>query len=56
VVAEDGYTHGSVSAVWAFHAPFELRVTAHGTDSNAKRIFGEDFAGSRIEAALQASF
>jgi uncharacterized protein (TIGR02001 family) len=56
VVVEDGYTHGSVSAVWAFHAPFELRVTAHGTDSNAKRIFGEDFAGSRIEAALQASF
>jgi uncharacterized protein (TIGR02001 family) len=56
VVAEDGYTHGSVSAIWAFHAPFELRVTAHATDSNAKHIFGDDFAGSRIEAALQASF
>ncbi|MUV15252.1 TorF family putative porin [Noviluteimonas gilva] len=56
VVAEDGYTHGSVSAVWTFHAPFEVRVTAHGTDSNAKRIFGDDFAGARIEAALQASF
>lgn len=56
VVAEDGYTHGSVSAVWAFHAPFEVRVTAHGTDSNAKHVFGDDFAGSRIEAALQANF
>ena len=56
VVAKEGYTHGLVSAVWAFKAPFELRVTAHGTDSNAKQIFGEDFAGSRVEAALQASF
>ncbi|MGO4550692.1 TorF family putative porin [Lysobacter sp. 2RAF19] len=56
VVAENGYTHGSASAVWAFHAPFELRLTAHGTDSNAKRIFGDDFAGARFEAALQANF
>ena len=56
VVAESGYTHGLASAVWTFHAPFELRLTAHGTDSNAKHIFGDDFAGSRIEAALQASF
>ena len=56
VVAENGYTHGLVSAVWAFKAPFEARVTAHATDSNAKAIFGDDFAGSRIEAALQASF
>jgi uncharacterized protein (TIGR02001 family) len=56
VVAENGYTHGMVSGVWAFHAPFELRVTAHGTDTNAKHIFGDDFAGSRVEAALQASF
>ncbi|MGO4549785.1 TorF family putative porin [Lysobacter sp. 2RAF19] len=56
VVAEDGYTHGAISAVWAFHAPFELRLTAHGTDSNARRIFGDAFAGSRIEAALQATF
>lgn len=56
VVAGDGYTHGLASAVWAFKAPFELRLTAHGTDANAKRIFGEDFAGTRIEAAVQASF
>lgn len=56
VVAEGGYTHGSVSAVWAFKAPFELRLTAHATDSDAKAIFGNDYAGSRIEAALQASF
>ncbi|TKR29574.1 hypothetical protein FCE95_15705 [Luteimonas gilva] len=53
---DDDYTHGLVSAVWAFNAPFEARVTAHATDSKAKRFFGGDFAGSRIEAALQASF
>ena len=56
VVARDGYTHGLVSAVWAFKAPFEARLTAHATDSNAETIFGENFAGSRVEAALQASF
>ena len=56
VVARDGYTHGTLSAVWAFKAPFELRVTAHATDSDAKAIFGDDYAGSRVEAALQASF
>ena len=61
VFAEDGYTHGLVSAVWAFKAPaskanIEARVTAHATDGNAKAIFGDDFAGSRIEAAVQASF
>jgi uncharacterized protein (TIGR02001 family) len=56
VVVEDGYTHGALSAIWAFQAPFEVRLTAHATDSNAKAIFGDNFAGSRIEAALQASF
>lgn len=56
VVAEEGYSHGSLSAVWTFKAPFELRLSAHATDSNAETIFGEDFAGNRIEAALQASF
>jgi uncharacterized protein (TIGR02001 family) len=56
VVAEDGYNHGQLSAVWAFKAPFEARLTVHGTDADAKRIFGDDFAGTRIEAALQASF
>ncbi len=56
VMARDGYTHGFVSAVWAFESPFELRVTAHATDSDAKAIFGDDHAGSRIETALQASF
>ena len=56
VVAEDGYSHGLLSAIWAFKAPFEARLTAHATDSNAKHIFGDDFAGSRIEAAVQASF
>lgn len=56
VVARDGYSYGQLSAVWTFHAPFELRVTAHATDANAKAIFGNEFAGSRVEAALQASF
>ncbi len=53
---DDDYTHGSVGAVWAFKAPFEARLTAYATDSKAKDFFGEDFAGNRIEAALQASF
>jgi len=61
VVAENGYTHGFVSAIWTIKAPapdkhVEARLTAHATDSNAKHIFGDDYAGSRIEAALQASF
>ncbi|MBC7991182.1 MAG: hypothetical protein H7Y19_16590 [Luteimonas sp.] len=53
---DDSYAHGLVSAVWAFKAPFEARLTGHATDSNAKDFFGDDFAGNRIEAALQASF
>ena len=56
VVGRSGYGHGSVSAIWAFKAPFELRLTGHATDGNAKAIFGDDNAGSRVEAALQASF
>lgn len=56
VVAESGYTHGWVSAVWTFRAPYELRLMAHGTDSNARRVFGDDYAGARIEAAMQTSF
>lgn len=57
----DSYAHGQLSAIWALKAPasvanVELRVTAHGTDSRAERIFGDKLAGSRIEAALQASF
>lgn len=52
---DDSYAHGQIGAVWAFKAPFELRVTAHATDSSAKTLF-PDLAGSRIEAALQASF
>lgn len=61
VVARDGYTHGSVSAVWAFktqvpNRSVELRLTAHATDSDAKAIFGDDTAGTRFEAALQANF
>jgi len=55
-VNDRSYSHAQLSAIWALRAPFELRLTAHGTDSNAKQIFGEDFAGSRVEAALQANF
>jgi uncharacterized protein (TIGR02001 family) len=54
--AADSYLHGQLSAVWAVKAPLELRVTAHATDSNAEEIFGDELAGNRIEAALQASF
>jgi uncharacterized protein (TIGR02001 family) len=56
VVARSGYSHAQFSAVWAVKAPFELRVTAHATDSGARAVFGDDFAGSRVEAALQAGF
>ena len=52
----ESYSHGNVSAIWTVKAPFELRVTAHATDGNAKDLFGDNVAGSRIEAALQASF
>lgn len=52
---DDGYSHAALSAVWTFRAPFELRVTAHATDSAAKDIF-PGLAGSRIEAAVQATF
>lgn len=53
---DDSYAHGMVGAVWAFKAPFEVRLTAHAADSSADDFFGEEFAGNRIEAALQASF
>ena len=49
------YSHASLGAVWAFKAPFELRVTAHDTDSSGDDLF-PGLAGSRVEAALQASF
>ncbi|WP_235570008.1 TorF family putative porin [Lysobacter sp. Root916] len=55
-VYNESYAHGQLSAVWAIKAPLELRLTAHATDSGAKKIFGDDYAGDRIEAALQASF
>ncbi|GAA5082517.1 TorF family putative porin [Lysobacter panacisoli] len=55
-IYDESYAHGQISAVWAVKAPLELRLTAHATDSNAEDIFGDDFAGDRIEAAVQASF
>ncbi|MBV7482855.1 TorF family putative porin [Bordetella sp. BOR01] len=51
----DSYTHGYVGVVWAFKAPFEARLTLHGTDSAAKRLF-PGAAGSRVEFAVQAAF
>lgn len=56
VVARSGYTHAQVNAIWRFHAPFELRLSGHASDSHAEAIFGEDSAGARLEAALQAAF
>lgn len=56
VVAKSGYSHAQVNAIWTFHAPFELRLSGHATDRHAKAIFGDAYAGSRVEAALQASF
>ena len=52
---DDSYAHAQLGAVWAFKAPFELRVTAHATDSSARTLF-PGLAGSRVEAALQAAF
>ncbi len=51
----DDYTHGSLGVVWAFQAPFEIRLTLHDTDAAAERLF-PGLAGSRAELALQASF
>ena len=49
------YSHASLGGVWAFRAPFELRVTAHRTDADGEDLF-PGAAGSRVEAALQANF
>ncbi|CBL47188.1 Hypothetical protein HDN1F_36050 [gamma proteobacterium HdN1] len=49
------YSHAAASAIWAFAAPFEARITLHGTDQNAKALF-PDMAGTRAEFALQAAF
>ncbi len=51
-----GYAHGQVSAIWAIAAPLELRVSAHATDRHARDLFGDDFAGSRWEVAVQGAF
>lgn len=51
-----GYAHGQLSAIWAITAPLELRVSAHATDRHARDLFGDDFAGSRWEVAVQGAF
>jgi len=50
------YSHGQLSAVWTFKVPFEVRLSAHATDRQAKTLFGAANAGTRFEAALQTSF
>lgn len=54
--ARPDYTHASLSAIWSLNRAIELRLTAHATDHAAKKLFGRDNAGSRLEAAMQASF
>lgn len=54
--APGDYNHGWASAIWVFNAPFELRATAHATDGAARTRFGRDYAGTRLEAAVQATF
>lgn len=54
--AGGGYAHGQVSAVWAVAAPIELRLSGHFTDQHARDLFGDQAAGTRWEAAVQASF
>jgi uncharacterized protein (TIGR02001 family) len=51
----DRYAHGSLSAIWTLRPPFELRISAHATDASAECLF-PDLAGSRLEAAVQATF
>lgn len=51
-----GYAHGQVSGIWVLAAPIELRLTGHFTDRHARDLFGDQAAGTRWEAAVQASF
>lgn len=55
-VGRNGYNHAQLSGVWAFKAPFELRLSAHASDGDADALFGHEAAGTRVEAALQAAF
>lgn len=51
-----GYAHGQLSVIRAISAPLELRLSAHATDRHGRDLFGDDFAGSRWEVALQGAF
>lgn len=51
----DDYLHGQLSAIWKVHGPWELRLTAHDTDTAAERLFPGN-AGSRVEFAVQTTF
>ena len=51
-----GDAHGQLSAIWAVAAPVELRLSGHFTDQHARELFGGQAAGTRWEAAVQASF
>lgn len=52
----ESYLHAQLSAILTVRAPFELRLSTHAIDAHADRIFGEANTGSRIEAAVQATF
>lgn len=54
--AVDGYSHAWASGVWTLRGATELRATLHDTDDRARALFGDDFAGRRVELALQTSF
>ncbi|ASR43355.1 hypothetical protein BEN78_08185 [Xanthomonas citri pv. mangiferaeindicae] len=52
---DNDYNHVQAGVVWTLAAPLALRLTVHDTSASAQRAFG-GWAGSRMEAALQASF
>lgn len=54
--AVGGYSHAWISGVWTLRGATELRATLHDTDRDARRLFGDDFAGRRAELALQTTF
>lgn len=52
----DTYLHGQFNAVWAWSAPFELRLSLHDTNDDAETLYGSPLAGRRLEVAVQAAF
>lgn len=54
--AVGGYSHAWISGVWTVRGSTQLRATLHDTDRDAKTLFGNRFAGRRVELALQTRF